>query len=373
MHKPHRPTSAWPLSLALLALVVYASLYPFTGWRDQGISPFVFLNAALPHYWNWFDVGVNLAGYAPLGLLLAVSVMNTSLNRWSVLCAVLLAALLSLCMETLQSYLPMRVPSNLDLLLNTCGAGLGAGSAWALQRWGVMERWELVRARWFASDAHGALVLLALWPAALLFPADVPLGLGQVYERLESNLAALLADTPFLDWLPVREVELQALEPMTQSLCVALGLILPCLLGFAVIRTRWQRVAFALGLLAVGVAFTALSTALSYGPENAWGWLGYSSRMGLGWGLVASLLLLPLSPRACAGVAVLALLTQLVLLNQSAENAYFSQTLQIWEQGQFIRFNGVAQWLGWLWPYAALGYLFGRVRPFLSPPPAGEG
>jgi hypothetical protein len=28
--------------------------------------------------------------------------------------------------------------------------------------------------------------------------------------------------------------------------------------------------------------------------------------------------------------------------------------LQTWEQGRFIRFHGVAQWLGWLWPYGVL-------------------
>jgi hypothetical protein len=31
--------------------------------------------------------------------------------------------------------------------------------------------------------------------------------------------------------------------------------------------------------------------------------------------------------------------------------------LQAWEQGQFIRFHGLAQWLGWLWPYATLLYV----------------
>ena len=34
MHK----TSAWPLALVYLALVVYASLFPFEGWRDQGFT-----------------------------------------------------------------------------------------------------------------------------------------------------------------------------------------------------------------------------------------------------------------------------------------------------------------------------------------------
>jgi len=32
-------------------------------------------------------------------------------------------------------------------------------------------------------------------------------------------------------------------------------------------------------------------------------------------------------------------------------------TLQNWEQGHFIRFHGVIQWLGWIWPFALLIYL----------------
>ena len=44
-------------------------------------------------------------------------------------------------------------------------------------------------------------------------------------------------------------------------------------------------------------------------------------------------------------------------VNQAPASAYFADTLQAWEQGRFIRFNGVAQWLGWLWPYAALVYV----------------
>ena len=48
---------------------------------------------------------------------------------------------------------------------------------------------------------------------------------------------------------------------------------------------------------------------------------------------------------------------QLSLLNQAPESAYFAQTLATWEQGRFIRFHGLAQWLGWVWPYAVLVYV----------------
>ena len=69
MHK----TSAWPLALIHAALIVFASLFPFDGWRDQGIDPWIFLSAPLPPpYWTGFDVAVNVAGYVPLGFLLAL-------------------------------------------------------------------------------------------------------------------------------------------------------------------------------------------------------------------------------------------------------------------------------------------------------------
>jgi hypothetical protein len=58
---------------------------------------------------------------------------------------------------------------------------------------------------------------------------------------------------------------------------------------------------------------------------------------------------------------LLALAVHLSLLNQAPTSPYFAQTLQTWEQGRFIRFNGLAQWLGWLWPYAALAYVLLRL------------
>ena len=354
-------TAAWPLALAMLCLIVYASLYPFAEWRDQGISPFKFLTAPLPRYWTGFDVGANLAGYMPVGFLLALSALRSRRIKWAVSVAVLSSALLSLCMETLQSYLPSRIPSNVDLALNIAGAWLGGCLAWGLEKTGVVDRWSRFRARWFARDARGALVMLMLWPLALLFPASIPLGLGQVFERLEMALAEALADTPFLAWMPVREIELQPLVPGAELICVALGALIPCLLGYCVIRTAWQRAVFSVLVLATGIAASALSAALSYGPEHAWAWLDLPVQAGLGLAVVMVLLLLPVRRRGAAALALLALAVQLSLLNQAPASAYFAQTLQTWEQGRFIRFNGIVQWLGWLWPYAALLYVLARL------------
>lgn len=353
---------ALPLALAAICLVVYASLYPFTEWRDQGISPLRFLTAPLPKYWTWFDVGINVAGYAPLGFLLALAVLRSSGRaRGAITLATLVAGLLSLCMETLQSYLPSRIPSNVDLSLNTSGAWLGACCAWALDKTGVIDHWSRFRARWFAHDARGALVLLLLWPLALMFPAAVPMGLGQVFERLEAALADVLTDTPFLEWMPVRDVELQPLVPIAELLCVSLGALIPCLVGYCVIRTLPQRAAFAVTVLLTGILASALSAALTYGPTHAWAWLDTPVQVGLCVTAVAALLLLPVPRRVAAALALLALATHLGLLNQAPADPYFALTLQTWEQGRFIRFHGLVQWLGWLWPYGALLYVMVRL------------
>jgi VanZ family protein len=359
---PVHRTSAWPLALIYTALIVFASLFPFDGWRAQGIDPLVFLQAPLPPpYWTGFDVTTNIVGYAPLGFLLVLAMLRSGWERSPVLLATLAGGLLSLLMEFAQIYLPRRVPSNLDLVLNAAGTLAGALSAALLERVGAIDRWSDFRGRWFVADASGAMVLLALWPMALLFPAAVPFGLGQVLERLEAALIELLADTPFLDWLPLRESELSPLSLSGELLCVVLGLLIPCLLGYCVIRQMGRRALFSLGVVAIGVALTALSAALSWGPVHAWEWMGLPARVGVWGALALALLLMGLPRRACAAVLLLALAWHLALLNQAPTSAYFAQTLQIWEQGRFIRFYGLGQWLGWLWPYVTLLYVVLRL------------
>lgn len=354
-------SAAWPLASVVVCLIVYASLYPFSEWRNQGISPLIFLTAPLPKYWTGFDVAINITGYAPLGFLLTLASLRGGHLKWAMLLAVCFAALLSLSMEALQSYLPSRVPSNVDLALNTLGALLGACAVWGLERLGALGRWSRVHERWLAPDARGGLTLLLLWPVALLFPAAVPMGLGQVFERLEAGLAEQLVGTPFLVWLPVRDIELQPLVPLAELLCVALGALIPLLLGYGVVRTLWQRAVLAPAVLVLGMGVSALSSALSYGPQHAWAWLDEPVQAGMGLAAILALLLLPLSRRGAAAVALLALALQLGVLNQAPASAYFAQTLQTWEQGRFIRFHGLVQWLGWVWPYAVLLYLLARL------------
>jgi len=366
-------SAALPLALAYAALIVYASLYPFADWRDQGIAPWAYLWAPWPKYWTGFDFAVNVAGYVPFGFLCALAVLRTrrsaSVGR-AVLRAALAGAAIAFAMETLQSYLPARIPSNVDLGLNAAGTIVGAVLAAALERLGAIAHWSRARSQWFIEDSRGALVLVALWPFALLFPAAVTFGLGQVFERLEAAISEWLLDTPFIDWLPVRQFELEPLVPAVELLCVMLGALVPCLLGYMVARTVVLRAVLLPVILLTGVAASALSAALSYGPEHAWAWFGLPVQVGLAAALFFGVLLLFAPRRLCAALLLMALVAQLSLLNQAPESAYFAQTLATWEQGRFIRFHGLAQWLGWVWPFGVLAYVIFVLSRRSRPQPA---
>jgi VanZ family protein len=354
-------TSAWPLAWVYAALIVYASLYPFDGWRVQGIAPWSFMWAPWPQYLTNFDVFSNVLGYAPLGFFFALAFHRTRPSLPALTVATFMAAGLSWVMESLQFFLPLRVPSNLDWLLNVAGAWLGGVVAMVLTWAGLLARWSRFRAKWFIAEARGALVLLALWPIGLLFPAPVAFGLGQVYERLEESLANWLQGTPWLEWLPLREVELQPMLQGAEILCVLLGLVLPCLLAFSVVKVSKQRWGAMLVILTLGLFASALSAALTYGPVHAWDWTSSEVRAGLVAAVFTASAAAFLSRRACLVIALACLVLQLALLNNSATDAYFSVTLQTWEQGRFIRFHGLIQWIGWLWPYFALAYLMQRL------------
>lgn len=351
--QPHKSSAT--LLVALYTLVIgYASLYPFGQWRDQGLGPLEFLFAPWPRYWGQFDTAANFFGYVPLGFLATLALLRTTLLARPLVWVVLAASALSLAMEALQTYLPQRVPALSDWLLNSGGALAGAWLASVLEQLGAIDRWSRFRRRWFAQDARASLVLLATWPVALLFPPPVPLGLGQVFERVEAALENALANTPFLAWLPVRSLDLQPMAPASEMLCVALGLLAPSLLGYAYVWGGSRRAIFLVAVCALSLGASGLSAALSYGPEYAWTWMSLPVGLGLLLGLALAMACLWLGRRACLAILLVVLVWQLSLVNLAPSTPYFAQTLQGWEQGSFIRFNGLAQWLGWLWPYAAL-------------------
>ncbi len=366
---PRHRSSAVPLAWLYAALIVYASLYPFEGWRNPAVGPLDFLATGWPRYWTGFDVVSNLLGYLPLGILVCVARVRSGHPPFAAAWPALVAgALLALTMEVLQNYLPRRVPSTLDLGLNIAGAGLGAALGAVLHLSGGIAQWQKARERWFVSRSAGGLALLVLWPVALLFPTSVPFGLGHILERAQPLVTSVLEGTSGEDWaarwLPGGADSGQAaatLSPATQLAITVLGLLAPCLVAFTIAVRGWRRGTLVVGAVAIGAATTTLSTALNFGPGHALAWTTPQALQALGVGSVAAALLSLVPRRVAAGVGLIALTALVMLVAQAPADPYFAQSLQGWEQGRFVHFHGAAQWVGWAWPYVALVYLLVRL------------
>jgi len=350
---PRHVSLAWPLLACYAALVVYASLFPFEGWRSQGMAPWAFLTAPWPRYWTRFDVVANLVGYVPLGALLTIALARGGWPRLAVVWGALAPALLSLGLEATQTYLPQRVPSQVDALLNAIGGLLGMLAAQVLLRWRVLGSWAQFRRDWQQPGGQLAWAVLLLWPLAVLYPAPVPFGTGQIWPRLEAALWRAAEGSPLQAWLPQTAVPV-APSPLTEALLVALALWLPVLLGYASLRRVGQRLAYALVFGALAWGSGSLSAAFTFGPTHAWEWLTPPTQLGLAAAGAMSLFALPLGSRGAALLAVLAGGLMLGLLNRVPDPAYLGEWLQTWEQGRFSRFHGLSRWLGWIWPWLAL-------------------
>ncbi|WAC74527.1 VanZ family protein [Roseateles sp. SL47] len=368
----HRRSSATWLALGYLVLVIYASLYPFWPWRLPPSLPWPgIVGLPWPRYWIRFDLWTNVVGYWPLGLLCFAAVLRSGKGLWPALLLVGVGLpLLSFAMETLQYFLPGRVPSLADFLLNSAGAWLGGATAWALHRFGGLERWDGWRERWFVPHSAGALALLAVWPVGLLYPAPVPLGLGQLFPRLRELAEQVLAGTPW-ELMPDESVIDLPLPPGLEAIAIAMGLLAPCLLALSVARAGWlRRMLLVVGAGCLGLAATAFSTVLNFGPDHAWAWFTTTTWPGLMAGAVLALLAAFLSRRANAAWGLVVLTALIALMSEAPADPYLAESLQAWEQGRFVNLYGLAQWVGWLWPFAALAWLlYGVTQSDSSPSP----
>jgi len=277
---------------------------------------------------------------------------------------VLAPSALSYGLELLQNFLPERVPSRLDWGLNSAGAGIGAGLAALLHGTGQLQRWQALRDRWFWGGSAGARALLLLWPVALLFPTPVPLAVGQVGPALRALAESALAGTPWAEaaqaWLEAA-ADVPPLGPLSEWLAILLGLLGPCLLAHSALRPGPRRIVIAVVIALTGFATTTLSTALNFGPAHALTWITPPTMPALALGLLLALATAWLGRRLSAALALVALTALVALVAQAPGDPYYAQSLQGWQQGRFIRFHGLAQWVGWLWPYAAGGWLLMRL------------
>jgi len=372
-------SSSWPLAWMWAGLIVYASLHPFSPWQwpvqPPGQDWRDLLWLPMSRYTR-FDFWSNYLAYQPLGLLLGLAwLRGGGVPPWRAgLQATLVGTGLSLAMEWTQYLLPLRVPSRMDWALNSAGALTGAVLALVLQRLGLLTHWQRLRDGIFVPHGTLGLMLLLSWPIGLLFPTLVPLSPGQGLVRLATLLDGWLADTPFAGWVPLPAPG-STLAPGIEALVTALGLLAPCLVSFVMLRRIRHRLVTLAGACGLGISTTALSTVLNFGPDHAMSWLAPPVIPGVLMGMILGFALAFMHRRVVATIGLVLLTSLIALVNQTSADPYFTLSLKAWEQGRFIRFHGLAQWIGWVWPLAALIFLMIQVitppRPRAPGSPAG--
>jgi glycopeptide antibiotics resistance protein len=197
---------AAPLLLAAtIALILYASLYPFR-FAPDGPTQLEALRRITWGRASRGDMLNNLVLYLPLGFALSAWLAPRLGRLGCLLLAIVAGFLLSLSMELLQASIPLRVSSLRDLALNTAGSALGALGGWA---------WLLVGARMVPASATAtrmrglALTVIVLWLLARLWPLWPDIGLRQlklaVRPLLDARLDLAEVGVFLLGWLIVAQ------------------------------------------------------------------------------------------------------------------------------------------------------------------------
>jgi len=197
---------AAPLLLAaVVALILYVSLYPF---RFHAEAPAI-LETLRQLDWaraGRSDMFNNVLLYVPLGFCMALVVEPRFGRLWGIVLGAATGALLSLTVEVAQASITQRVPSLTDLSLNATGALLGAigGSIWH-----ALDARMTPRSNPIGRSGAVALTVLVLWLIARLWPLWPDASLRQIKRAVRplftpdfswTELAAF-----FVGWLVVAQ------------------------------------------------------------------------------------------------------------------------------------------------------------------------
>jgi VanZ family protein len=333
------------LFIAYVLLVVYASLHPFSGWRDQGLPPFAFLTARFPRPFHAFDMVANFVGYVPLGFLAVLAVHPLLRGRVAVFLVVGLALLLSFALESLQLYLPARASSNLDLLANAAGGVFGALAAAAAS--GLLlhhQGLQAFRDRLFLPGGRVdlGLVLIGLWLLAQLNPSTLLFGTGDLREWFRPPLGKLYPAELFV------RVEAGVAGANT----LAVGLMVSCLIA----REQPKRLVV-LALVGAGLCVHSFAFGLLVSSQDILSWLTPGALYGVAAALALLLIAVGLPRAVQLALSGLALLAATALVNLAPANPYMTATLSLWQQGQYFNFNGATRIVSAIWPFAAMFYV----------------
>lgn len=223
----------WAMLGGYTLLLIYGSLYPLSQWRSPQANPLLLILSP-SRYYSYADILTNLLVYMPFGLLLILASRRRGVR--AIVLATVLGAGLSLSMEYIQAYLPSRVPSFMDLLLNTFGALAGSVLAHALNaETRIGHALHRLRATLCVAGGLGNLGLaaLALWCLSQLTPLVPSIDVSVLRAGLSPLWHSLTGTRP-LDY-----------TQLLSYACAASGLML---LSYSLLTPAWRKTAYVAGV-----------------------------------------------------------------------------------------------------------------------------
>ncbi|MBI2287033.1 MAG: VanZ family protein [Nitrosomonadales bacterium] len=338
------------LAIGYALFIVYASLSPFTGWREQGLDFSEVLAAPLLLTYTAFDAVINLLSYLPFGLLAGLALHARFGAAASVVLGLCLGVSLSAGMEYLQMYLPARISSNMDLLSNSVGTLIGALLAVSVASW----TWLFSRlTHWRSGLFHQGhemdfgLALLVLWMFGQVNPS-LPM-LGNVFiSEVERQPFVALPPAPF-DWW--------------ESGAVTLNLLMLGTLLLTLLR-KPRNAAIALPVILSMVALVKFVTAAVL--LKSWAlllWINSEAVLGmlLGMALLFAALSLPRRVAMISGAAVALAYFAVVNFVFGDNTPAAAMSIYHWHYGHLLNYNGLAQTIALVFPLLLIFHLW-RIR-----------
>ncbi len=348
-----RPSSLtrWAF-LAYLLLVIDASLYPFNGWIDIGVGAFDYLAAPWPRHALEFDVVVNILGYLPLGFLGIVALYPRIRNVTASLLVGATSFVVSMSMEALQTFLPTRVASKVDLVTNFIGALCGIVLGLAVVE-GMLDRGRVRQLRliWFERRAHWRILLCVLWFGAVLYPERYAIGAGSIIDELANQWPEVAQwNTALIELWPSEPGWFEGIDALVSG-----GYLLAALLLFLdAARSAAPRLWLLLAFVAATLGAKTMGTGLTYASEDPFLWISPGSILGFSVAAMLATLLLAASQKTRRWTVVAALAIALLFANFGPDNMLLEVASHSWHRGRLLNFYGIALGLSITWPLLAL-------------------
>ena len=338
-----------PHALAVLygLAMAFASLQPFAPWIPPEPGTPFWPFAPWPPRFTRYDLIANVVAYAPFGVFVALWPRRASPAARATL-ALACGFVLSFVLETLQTFLPPRDASVIDLAANAFGALLGGFAGASLVRaQRTRQALSSLRRGAFLPGKIGdfGLALLALWLVAQINPGIPLFAVTFDAERAMAGTAPAAPDAALM--------LIEAAESAFQILGVGL---------FVALLLRERRYIGGAVLLLVGAALVAKSAAamLMLKPSVWETWLKSGVSIGMTAGLLVLLVVVFMPRPVQIATCAIALLASLFLpvLGMDVPSPRAPLTLFNWRYGHLLNFNGLTQSVLLAWPILAAAWLF---------------